>query len=51
MVVLVPNRELAYQIGETATTLCESVGLTTKTLVGGNFKTSLFSLYVAQQFI
>lgn len=37
-VVLVPNRELAYQVGEMAATLCNSVGLVASSLVGGKFK-------------
>lgn len=36
-VVLVPNRELAYQVGEMAATLCDSIGLVANSLVGGKF--------------
>ncbi|CAH0561265.1 unnamed protein product [Brassicogethes aeneus] len=38
VVVLVPNRELAYQVGEIATNLSDAVGLKTKVLVGGRTK-------------
>lgn len=36
--VLVPNRELAYQIGESAESIAASVGLKAKVVVGGNTK-------------
>lgn len=36
--ILVPNRELAYQIGETAKILCEPVNLKVQIIVGGNTK-------------
>lgn len=36
--VLVPNRELAYQVGEVAEALAQSVGLKVKTIVGGRTK-------------
>ncbi|XP_050298966.1 probable ATP-dependent RNA helicase DDX28 isoform X2 [Anthonomus grandis grandis] len=38
VVIVVPNRELAYQIGDTAATLCNPVGLHVKTVVGGKVK-------------
>lgn len=37
-VVIVPNRELAYQVGEVAQILANSVGLNVKILVGGRTK-------------
>lgn len=43
-VVLVPNRELAYQVGEMAATLCNSVGLVASSLVGGKFILILMSI-------
>ncbi|XP_066248009.1 probable ATP-dependent RNA helicase DDX28 [Euwallacea similis] len=42
-VILVPNRELVYQVGEIAATLCDSVGLIARTLVGGRTKKMMLS--------
>ncbi|XP_017769633.1 PREDICTED: probable ATP-dependent RNA helicase DDX28 [Nicrophorus vespilloides] len=38
VLILVPNRELAHQIGNVATTLCEPFDLKTKVVVGGSTK-------------
>ncbi|KAL1500803.1 hypothetical protein ABEB36_006245 [Hypothenemus hampei] len=38
VVILVPNRELAFQVGELAQNLCQSVNLVANTLVGGRVK-------------
>lgn len=42
-VVIVPNRELAYQVGEVAELLGEAVGLATKTIVGGKTKSLMMN--------
>ncbi|CAH1103895.1 unnamed protein product [Psylliodes chrysocephalus] len=42
-VVLVPNRELAHQVGEVARILGESVGVKTKVVVGGKTKSIMMN--------
>lgn len=42
-VVLLPNRELAHQIGDVATTIGSSVGLKAKVLVGGRTKSVMMN--------
>ncbi|CAG9764690.1 unnamed protein product [Ceutorhynchus assimilis] len=41
VVVLVPNRELAYQIGDMAAKLGQPLGLSIKTIVGGRIKRNM----------
>lgn len=42
-VILLPNRELAHQIGDVAATIGSSVGLRTKVLVGGKTKSIMMN--------
>lgn len=42
-VVILPNRELAYQIGDVATTIGSSVGIKVKVLVGGKTKSIMMN--------
>lgn len=42
-VIIVPNRELAYQAGEMAQMLCDPVGIKVKTLVGGKTKSLMMN--------
>ncbi|CAG9819641.1 unnamed protein product [Phaedon cochleariae] len=42
-VVIVPNRELAYQIGEVAKILGDSVGVNVKVVVGGRIKSMMMN--------
>lgn len=43
VLILVPNRELAYQVGEMANNLGKSVGVTVKTVVGGKTKQQMMN--------
>lgn len=42
-VILLPNRELAYQIGDVASTIGSSVGLKVKVVVGGRTKSLMMN--------
>nr|XP_023026047.1 probable ATP-dependent RNA helicase DDX28 isoform X1 [Leptinotarsa decemlineata] len=42
-VIIVPNRELAYQVGEVARNLSDSVGLISKIVIGGRTKSLMMN--------
>ncbi|KAH1003256.1 hypothetical protein HUJ05_011188 [Dendroctonus ponderosae] len=48
LVVLVPNRELAHQVGEMAASLCGALGLSAHTLVGGKTKQAMLNPQFAE---
>lgn len=41
--ILVPNRELAYQIGEVASNLGKAIGINVKVVIGGKTKQQMFN--------